>query len=126
MITGSRYRKEIKQGVRLVEATSGNTGIALAMIALQYHLYLTLIMTEDSTQERIDTMKAYGAEVILTPASKTIEYRRTLAQEMADKDRYFLLNQFDNPDNAAIHYPTTGPEICESTNRMITHFVSSM
>jgi len=126
MITGALSRKEIKQGDRIVEATSGNTGIALAMIARQYHLDLTLIMPEDSTQERIDTMKAYGAEVILTPASKTIEYSRTLAQEMADNDGYFLLNQFDNPDNAAIHYQTTGPEIWESTKGKITHFVSSM
>lgn len=126
MITGALTRNEIKKGDKIIEATSGNTGIALAMIARQYDLELTLIMPEDSTQERIDTMKAYGATVILTPAAKTIEYSRTLAKEMAENEGFFLLNQFDNPDNAAIHYQTTGPEIWNSTEGDITHFVSSM
>lgn len=126
MISGALTRKEIKEGDRIVEATSGNTGIALAMIARQYGLGLTLIMPENSTQERIDTMKAYGAKVILTPAAKTIEYSRTLARKMADEEGYFLLNQFDNPDNYKIHYETTGPELWHDTEGKITHFVSSM
>src|SRR5699024_7386680 len=126
MISGALSRKEIKEGDRIVEATSGNTGIALAMIARQYGLGLTLIMPENSTQERIDTMKAYGANVVLTPAAKTIEYSRTLAKEMAENEGYFLLNQFDNPDNYKIHYQTTGPELWQDTEGKITHFVSSM
>lgn len=126
MISGALSREELKEGDRIVEATSGNTGIALAMIARQYGLGLTLIMPENSTQERIDTMKAYGAKVILTPAAKTIEYSRTLARKMADEEGYYLLNQFDNPDNYKIHYETTGPELWHDTEGKITHFVSSM
>jgi len=126
MISGALERKEVKRGDRLVEATSGNTGIALAMIALMKDLRLTLIMPEDSTRERIQTMEAYGAEVILTPAAKTIEYSRTLAEEMASNDGYLLLDQFANPDNYRIHYRTTGPEIWSDTDGEITHFVSAM
>lgn len=126
MISGALSREELKEGDRIVEATSGNTGIALAMIARQYGMGLTLIMPENSTQERIDTMKAYGAKVILTPAAKTIEYSRTLARKMADEEGYYLLNQFDNPDNYKIHYETTGPELWHDTEGKITHFVSSM
>jgi|SRR5680860_208621 len=126
MIRGALKRGDLKAGDEIVEATSGNTGIALAMIARQYGLGITLVMPENSTKERIDTMKAYGGKVILTPAEKTIEYSRSLAEEMANKENYFILNQFNNPDNYKIHYNTTGPEIWEDTNKKITHFVSSM
>lgn len=126
LITGALERGEIKPGDQVVEATSGNTGIALAMIARQYDLDMTLIMPENSTQERIDTMKAYGGTVILTPAEKTIEYSRALAEDMAANEGYFILNQFNNPDNYKIHYRTTGPEIWRDTDGRVTHFVSSM
>lgn len=126
MITGALERGEIKAGDKIVEATSGNTGIALAMIARQYGLDMTLIMPENSTQERIDTMKAYGGEVILTPAEKTIEYSRELAEKMATEEGYFILNQFNNPDNYKVHYRTTGPEIWRDTDEKVSHFVSSM
>ena len=126
MIKGALDRGEVKPGQRLVEATSGNTGIALAMIARLFDLEITLLMPENSTLERIQTMRAYGAEVILTPAEKTIEYSREYAQSLADQDGYFMLNQFGNPDNWGIHYKTTGPEIWKDTQGEITHFVSSM
>jgi S-sulfo-L-cysteine synthase (O-acetyl-L-serine-dependent) len=126
MINGALERGEVKKGDRLVEATSGNTGIALAMIARIKELHLTLIMPEDSTIERIQTMEAYGAELILTPAEKTIEYSRTLAEEMSENGDYLMLDQFANPDNYGIHYSTTGPEIWNDTEGEITHFVSAM
>lgn len=126
MIKGAMDRKEIARGDRLVEATSGNTGIALAMIAQGMGVHMTLIMPDNSTAERIKTMRAYGAEVILTPAAKTIEYSRELAEEMATNQGYFMLNQFANPDNYKMHYRTTGPEIWRDTEGEITHFVSSM
>jgi len=126
MIHGAMERREIRKGSQLVEATSGNTGIALAMIAQSMGVHMTLIMPENATPERIKTMKAYGAKVILTPADKTIEYSRELAQEMADTGDYFMLNQFANPDNYKMHYKTTGPEIWQDTKGRITHFVSSM
>ncbi len=126
MIKGALDRGELKEGIRLVEATSGNTGIALAMIAKQFGVAITLIMPENATIERIQTMKAYGAEVVLTPAEKTIEYSREYAQSLVDEGGYFMLNQFANPDNWGIHYKTTAPEIWNDTNGEITHFVSSM
>lgn len=126
MISGLLDRGELKEGVRLVEATSGNTGIALAMIAAQFDLPITLIMPENATKERIQTMQSYGAEVILTPAEKTIEYSREYAQSLVDKGGYLMLNQFANPDNWKAHYRTTGPEIWSETKGKITHFVSSM
>lgn len=126
MIKGALERGEIGPGVRLVEATSGNTGIALAMIARLFNLDITLIMPDNSTDERVQTMRAYGAEVILTPAARTIEYSRELAEEMVAKGGYLMLNQFANPDNWGIHYRTTGPEIWRDTSGRITHFVSSM
>ncbi len=126
MIRGALKRGLVKKGDRLVEATSGNTGIALAMIAQGMGLEMTLIMPENSTEERIRTMKAYGAEVILTEAEKTIEYSRELAQKMAEEDGYFMLNQFANPDNYGMHYETTGPEIWNDTDGQVTHFVSAM
>lgn len=126
MIKGALERGEIGPGVRLVEATSGNTGIALAMIARLYDLDITLIMPDNSTEERVQTMRAYGAEVILTPAARTIEYSRELAEEMVAGGGYLMLNQFANPDNWGIHYHTTGPEIWRDTGGKVTHFVSSM
>jgi len=126
MITGALERGDISTGDKLVEATSGNTGIALAMIAKMKGLHMTLVMPENATPERIKTMKAYGAEVILTPAEKTIEYSRSKAEEMAAGGDYYMLNQFGNPDNYGMHYRTTGPEIWEDTEGEITHFVSAM
>ena len=126
MIKSALDRREIRPGSKLVEATSGNTGIALAMIAQSMGVHMTLLMPETATPERVKTMKAYGAEVMLTPGDKTIEYSRQKAQEMADSGEYFMLNQFANPDNYKMHYKTTGPEIWEDTKGRITHFVSSM
>lgn len=126
MIKGALDRGEIKPGDRLVEATSGNTGIALAMVARKLGVHMTLIMTDSSTEERIKTMRAFGAELILTPAERTIEYSRELAQEMADSGEYFQLNQFANPDNYKAHIATTGPEIWRDTEGKVTHFVSAM
>lgn len=126
MIKSAVERGDIKSGDRLVEATSGNTGIALAMIAQAMGLHMTLIMPDNSTSERIKSMTAYGAEVILTPAARTIEYSRELADEMAAEKGYFMLNQFANPDNYKGHYLTTGPEIWRDTDKKITHFVSAM
>jgi cysteine synthase B len=126
MIKGALDRGEIKPGDNLVEATSGNTGIALAMIARLMNVNMTLIMPDNSTRERVLSMEAYGAKVILTPSAKTIEYSRELAEKMAKEDGYFLLNQFGNPDNYKMHYQTTGPEIYRDTQGTITHFVSAM
>ena len=126
MISGALERGDIKVGDKLVEATSGNTGIALAMIAQTMGLNMTLIMPDNSTRERVLAMQAYGAEVILTPAERTIEYSRELADEMAANDGYHILNQFANPDNYGMHYRTTGPEIWNDTNGKVTHFVSAM
>jgi S-sulfo-L-cysteine synthase (O-acetyl-L-serine-dependent) len=126
MIMGALGRGEIKPGDRLVEATSGNTGIALAMIAQLTGVHMTLLMPANSTKERVLTMEAYGAKVILTDASKGIEYSREMADEMVEKEGYFMLNQFANPDNYGMHYRSTGPEIFRDTNGQVTHFVSSM
>lgn len=126
MITGALDRRSIKPGDKLVEATSGNTGIALAMIARLKGLDITLIMPDNSTRERVLAMEAYGAKVILTPAARTIEYSRELAEEMSRKEGYFMLDQFANADNYGMHYRTTGPEIWRDTNGKITHFVSAM
>lgn len=126
MISGALERGEISKESHLVEATSGNTGIALAMIAAQYGIKITLLMPENSTVERVKTMRAYGAEVLLTPAEKTIEYSRQLAEEMSASGEYHLLNQFGNDDNWRAHYQTTGPEIWRDTEGQLTHFVSSM
>ncbi len=126
MILGAWERGDFDSGKSIVEATSGNTGIAMAMIAAKLRIPITLVMPESATAERIKTMRAYGAEVILTPAEKTIEYSRELAQEMEDSGAYLQLNQFANDDNWKAHYRTTGPEIWDQTNGEITHFVSSM
>ena len=126
MISEALKRGDIKKGDKLVEATSGNTGIALAMIAGLLGLEIHLLMPDSATVERVKSMEAYGAKVILTPAEKTIEHSRKLAEEMADSGEYFMLNQFSNPDNYGMHYKTTGPEIWKDTNGLITHFVSAM
>ncbi|MCZ4408902.1 cysteine synthase CysM [Cryomorphaceae bacterium 1068] len=126
MLKGALDRGDIKKGDKLVEATSGNTGIALAMIARLLGVEMTLIMPESATIERRKTMKAFGAELILTPAEKTIEYSRTLAEEMAANEGYYMLNQFGNADNWKMHYRTTGPEIWNDTEGKVTHFVSAM
>jgi cysteine synthase B len=118
--------EKLSKGDKLVEATSGNTGIALAMIAQAMGVNMTLIMPDNATKERVLSMKAYGAEVILTPATKTIEYSRQLAESMTENEGYHMLNQFANADNYLMHYNTTGPEIWDDTNGKITHFVSAM
>jgi len=126
MITGALERGDIKPGDKLIEATSGNTGIALAMIARLFDLDMTLVMPENATRERILAMRAYGAEVILTPKEKTIEYSRELAEQKSSLEGYFMLNQFANKDNYLMHYKTTGPEIWRDTQGKVTHFVSAM
>lgn len=126
MIKSALDRGDIRPGDKLVEATSGNTGIALAMIAKIMGVEMTLIMPDNSTKERVLSMEAYGAKVILTPAEKTIEYSRELAEKMAAEEGYFILNQFANSDNWAMHYATTGPEIWRDTGGKVTHFVSAM
>jgi len=110
----------------IIEATSGNTGIALAMIAASFGIKIILVMPSNATQERIKTMRAYGAEVILTPEVRTIEYSRKWAQEEADKEGYIILDQFNNANNKLAHYETTGPELWKDTKGKITHFVSAM
>ena len=126
MISESLKRGDIKEGDTLVEATSGNTGIALAFISKLLGLNISLIMPENSTVERVKTMKAYGAQVILTPAEEGIEGSRDLAFKLRDEKGFILLNQFENDDNWKAHYKTTGPEIWNDTNGEITHFVSAM
>lgn len=126
MISAAMERGELTPGMRLVEATSGNTGIALAMIANMMGVKATLVMPENATAERIQTMRAYGAEVILTPAEKTIEYSRTYAETLSREPGSIMLNQFGNDDNWKAHYQSTGPEIWRDTAGKITHFVSSM
>ncbi len=123
MIQGALERGEIKAGTKLIEATSGNTGIALAMIARLYGIEIELAMPSNSTKERILTMQAFGARVTLT---ETIEAARDYAVEKSKSGEYILLNQFENPDNYLAHYRTTGPEIYRDTQGKITHFVSSM
>ncbi len=123
MIQGALERGEIQPGITLIEATSGNTGIALAMIARLYDIPIELVMPANSTRERVLTMEAFGAKVILT---ETIEGARDYAEAQVAKGGYLLLNQFANPDNYMAHYRTTGPEIWRDTNGKVTHFVSSM
>ncbi|WP_313074731.1 cysteine synthase CysM [Melaminivora sp.] len=126
MIRRAEERGTIRPGDTLIEATSGNTGIALAMVAAVKGYRLLLIMPEDLSVERAQTMKAYGAELILTPKSGGMEYARDLAEQMVAQGKGVVLDQFANPDNPRIHYETTGPEIWEQTGGRITHFVSAM
>jgi cysteine synthase B len=126
MINEAIKRRNIKKGDYLVEATSGNTGIALAFIAKVLDVNMVLVMPENSTEERIKTMRSYGAEVILTPADKGIEGSRDMALTLKYKKGHFMLDQFENKDNWKAHYKTTGPEIWNDTEGEITHFVSAM
>jgi cysteine synthase B len=123
MISSAIERGEIHEGVKLIEATSGNTGIALAMLASLYKYPIELVMPANSTRERVLTMEAFGAKVILLDS---IEACRDYADENGQQEEYFQFNQFANPDNYLAHYKTTGPEIWKDTNGQITHFVASM
>jgi cysteine synthase B len=126
MIEGAERRGELKPDVRIIEPTSGNTGIALAMIAAVKGLEIELVMPASSTSERIATMQAFGATVTLTPADAGMEGAIDFARGQAKKDGLLMLNQFGNPDNWRAHYETTGPEIWRDTKGTITHFVSAM
>ena len=126
MIKSGMERGEISARSKLIEATSGNTGIALAMIAGMYKLNIELVMPENSTRERVQTMRAYGAKVTLTDAESGIEGARDYAEKKVKDSGYLMLNQFANDDNWKAHYETTGPEIWRDTNGKVTHFVSSM
>jgi cysteine synthase B len=126
MIQRAQERGEIKPGDTLIEATSGNTGIALAMAAAIKGYRMVLIMPEDLSIERAQTMKAFGAELILTPKSGGMEYARDLAERMQTEGKGRMLDQFANEDNPRIHFETTGPELWEQTQGRITHFVSAM
>ncbi len=126
MIKRAEERGDIKPGDRLIEATSGNTGIALAMASAIKGYKMTLIMPDNMSIERRASMKAYGAEIILTPAEKSMEGAIDLAREMQAKGEGKILDQFGNPDNPLAHYEGTGPEIWRDTRQKITHFVSSM
>jgi S-sulfo-L-cysteine synthase (O-acetyl-L-serine-dependent) len=126
MIKGAIDRGEIKNGIKLIEATSGNTGIALAMIASLFGVEIELVMPEDATRERVLTMEAFGAKVILTPKPNSMEGAIDYANAQVAKGGYLMLNQFGNEDNPGMHYKTTGPEIWKDTDGKVTHFVSSM
>ncbi|NER11251.1 cysteine synthase B [Muriicola jejuensis] len=126
MIASGLERGDFSKETRLIEATSGNTGIALAMIAGIYGLNIELVMPENATRERVQTMRAYGAKVTLTPSEKGIEGARDYAEAKVTSEGYQMINQFGNQDNWKAHYKTTGPEIWRDTGGEITHFVSSM
>ena len=126
MIRGAEERGEIRPGDTLIEATSGNTGIALAMAAAIKGYRMILIMPEDLSIERAQTMKAFGAELILTPKSAGIEYSRDLAERMQQEGKGRVLDQFSSLDNPRVHFETTGPEIWNDTAGTVTHFVSAM
>jgi S-sulfo-L-cysteine synthase (O-acetyl-L-serine-dependent) len=123
MIRSAIERGDIQKGMKLIEATSGNTGIALAMVARLYNIDIELIMPANSTKERTLTMEAFGAKVVLMD---NIETCRDYAEAQAATGKFYLLNQFANPDNYLAHYKTTGPEIWRDTKQKVTHFVSSM
>lgn len=126
MIEGAEQRGDIRPGDTLIEATSGNTGIALAMIAAIRGYKLKLLMPENMSAERQAAMKAYGAELVLVSRAQGMEGARDLAQQMAADGEGYVLDQFNNPDNPLAHYRTTGPEIWQQTDGRITHFVSAM
>jgi cysteine synthase B len=126
MIRRAEERGEVKPGDTLIEATSGNTGIALAMAAAVRGYRMVLIMPEDLSIERAQTMRAYGAELILTPKTGGMEYARDLAEQMQREGKGVVLDQFANADNPRAHYETTGPEIWRDTAGQVTHFVSAM
>jgi S-sulfo-L-cysteine synthase (O-acetyl-L-serine-dependent) len=126
MIKSAIERGDINSKSKLIEATSGNTGIALAMIACVYQLDIELVMPDNATAERIQTMQAFGAKVILTPKDGGVEGSRDYAEAKVRNEGYYMLDQFANNDNWKAHYKTTGPEIWRDTDQQITHFVSSM
>ena len=126
MIRGAEARGEIAPGDTLIEATSGNTGIALAMAAAVRGYRMRLVMPEDLSIERAQTMKAFGAELVLTPKSGGMEYARDLAEQMQRDGHGTVLDQFASLDNPRIHYDTTGPEVWDATQGTVTHFVSAM
>ena len=126
MIYNAELRGEIKPGDTLIEATSGNTGIALAMVAAMRGYKMILVMPENQTIERRQTMKAFGAELILTSQEGSMELARDTALKMQKEGKGFVLDQFSNPDNPKAHYEGTGPEIWKDTQGRITHFISSM
>jgi len=126
MVMHSEARGEIKPGDTLIEATSGNTGIALAMAAAMRGYRMILVMPENQSVERRQTMRAFGAELVLTPTSGGMEMARDIADKMRDEGKGIILDQFANPDNPLAHYEGTGPEIWEQTGGRVTHFVSSM
>lgn len=126
MIRRAEERGEIKPGDTLIEATSGNTGIALAMVAAMRGYKMILVMPENQSVERRQSMKAYGAELVLTPKEASMEGARDMAERMVKDGRGIMLDQFSNPDNPRAHYETTGPELWRDTEGRITHFVSSM
>ncbi len=126
MIKSALERGDISKNSQLIEATSGNTGIALAMIARIYGLNIELVMPENSTKERVQTMRAYGATVTLTSSDVGIEGARDYAINKVQNEGFIMLNQFENDDNWKAHYKSTGPEIWKDTKGEITHFVSSM
>ena len=126
LIKGAIERGDIKSGMKLIEATSGNTGIALAMIARLMNVEIEIVMPENATRERVLTMKAFGATVTLTPESIGMEGAIDYADSKVKQGGYLMLNQFGNEDNPMMHYKTTGPEIYRDTNGTVTHFVSAM
>ncbi|MDX1669037.1 MAG: cysteine synthase CysM [Limnobacter sp.] len=126
MIKKAEERGDIKKGDTLIEATSGNTGIALAMAAALRGFKMVLIMPEHLSIERRQTMRAFGAEIVLTPEKGGMEYARDLAEQMRDQGKGVILDQFGNEDNPLIHFETTGPEIWKDTDGRVTHFVSAM
>jgi cysteine synthase B len=123
MIRSAIERGDLKPGMKLIEATSGNTGIGMALVAALFNVEIELALPSNSTRERVLTMEAYGAKVTLL---ENIEKCRDYAEEKAASGNYFLLNQFANPDNYLAHFKTTGPEIWRDTSGKVTHFVSSM
>ena len=126
MIRHAELRGDIKPGDTLIEATSGNTGIALAMVASVRGYKMVLLMPENLSEERRQSMAAYGAKIILTPKTGGMEYARDLAEQMQKAGEGIILDQFANPDNSLAHYETTGPEIWRDTHGTVTHFVSAM
>jgi len=126
MIRRAEERGDVKPGDTLIEATSGNTGIALAMAAAIRGYRMVLVMPEDLSVERAQTMKAFGAELVLTPRSGGMEYARDLAEQMQRDGKGRVLDQFANADNPRVHFETTGPEIWQDTQGQVTHFVSAM
>jgi len=126
MIKHAEERGDIKPGDTLIEATSGNTGIALAMVAAMRGYKMILLMPENLSEERRQAMAAYGAKIVLTPKTGGMEYARDLAEQMQRNGEGLILDQFSNPDNPRAHYESTGPEIWRDTGGKITHFISAM